>query len=114
MAWWMMAVFVMGALAATYQNPVWSGDFADPFVLLNKGNYYAYATSYHDAGADPSINIPSLMSEGGSLTDWKYMGDALPVLPPWAEANAGLTWAPAVLARNGTFKIGRASCRERV
>ena len=91
------------SLAATYQNPVWKEDFADPFILVDGGNYFAYATCYHNAGANVSINIPFLMSTDGSLTNWKYMGDALPQLPSWAAANAGLTWAPAVLANNGTY-----------
>jgi len=42
----MTVVFVAVASAArasSYQNPVYAGDFADPFVLPVDGAYYAYA-----------------------------------------------------------------------
>jgi len=41
-----MAIVVAVASAArasSYQNPVYAGDFADPFVLPVDGAYYAYA-----------------------------------------------------------------------
>ncbi|MDQ6615406.1 MAG: glycoside hydrolase family 43 protein [Actinomycetota bacterium] len=68
---------------------VYAGDFPDPFALLVDGTYYAYATN---AG---TINVQLLSSR--DLVSWTYLGDALPILPPWAEK--GNTWAPAVLAR---------------
>jgi hypothetical protein len=31
-------------MSLTYQNPVWPGYLADPFVLKTGGEYYAYGT----------------------------------------------------------------------
>ena len=45
--------------------------------------------------------MPVLASE--DLATWRTLGDALPQLPGWAQA--GHTWAPAVLARPGGFVL---------
>ena len=82
-----------------YTNPVFNQDFPDPFVLPVAGDgYYAYSTN--SAGRNIQvIHSPDLFT-------WERAGeegDALPVLPPWAEANASLTWAPSVLQRDNEF-----------
>jgi hypothetical protein len=64
-----------------------SADFPDPFVLRTRWNYIAYATNNRDG------NVP--MRRSPDLRQWSPAGDALPALPGWA--NAGGTWAPAVL-----------------
>jgi beta-xylosidase len=70
-------------------------DFADPFVLRDEGRYYAFAT-----GAN-GTNLRVARSE--NLTTWSLMGDPLPRLPSWA--THGLTWAPSVLRRDGTYVL---------
>jgi beta-xylosidase len=78
-----------------YRNPVYPGDFADPFVLRVDSTYYGYATN---AGG---WNVPMLRSD--DLVHWTPAGDALPVLPSWAEPSRRLTWAPSVLALGGRY-----------
>jgi beta-xylosidase len=72
-----------------YQNPVYPGDFADPYVLLAGISYYAYSTN------TGGLHVPLLQSN--DLVHWSPAGDALPVLPIWAETGRRLTWAPSVL-----------------
>ena len=73
-----------------YTNPVVAKDFPDPFVLRQGSTYYAFATN---AGGS---NIQAATST--DLANWTSLPDALPTLPAWAAKNAGLTWAPSVLA----------------
>lgn len=75
--------------------PVYPGDFPDPFVLLVGGTYYAYATN------SGPVNVQIMSSS--DLTTWRYLGDALPTLPGWAQT--GNTWAPSVLARDDGFVL---------
>jgi len=82
---------------AQYTNPVYAGDFPDPYVLLVGSVYYAYSTN---VGVR---NVPILRSS--DLVNWELIGDALPVLPAWAEAGRRLTWAPAVLASDGRYVL---------
>ena len=79
---------------ATYTNPVLASDFPDPFVLRSGSTYYAFATN---AG---TRNIQAASST--DLSHWTVRGDALPTLPAWAQANAGLTWAPSILPRGAS------------
>lgn len=77
-------------------RPVYSGDFPDPFVLtVADGRYYAYATQAGD------LNIQVM--ESADLSTWEHRGDALPELPSWA--GWGRTWAPAVLCRDGAYRL---------
>jgi beta-xylosidase len=99
------------------RNPVYAGDFADPYVLLVNSVYYAYATN------TGTSNVPMLRSP--DLVNWIPLGDAMPVLPSWAHAGKHLTWAPAVMRvldgylllytardyRSGLQCIGRAESR---
>ncbi len=70
-------------------------DFPDPFVLRAGDMYYAYSTN---SGAG---DIQVISSK--DLVTWQLVGNALPALPAWARA--GTTWAPSVLARNGSFVL---------
>jgi len=70
-------------------DPAYSGDFPDPFVLRADDRYYAYATQRG------RLAIQVMRSK--NLSDWSRPREALPELPSWADA--GHTWAPAVLAR---------------
>lgn len=85
------------AAGASYTNPVFAGDFPDPFVLREGDRYYAFATN------SGGKNVPVVTST--DLASWSELPDALPVLPAWARANASLTWAPAVLKRGGAFVL---------
>jgi beta-xylosidase len=72
---------------------VYDADFPDPFVLRTDSSYYAFATNV--AGS----NVQVLAST--DLRVWQTLVDAFPQLPGWAQA--GNTWAPAVLARPGGY-----------
>ena len=85
------------ATAPAYTNPVYPGDFADPFVLPSDSGYYAYATNLGSA------NVPTLRS--ADLVTWTPLGDALPSLPSWAESGRSLTWAPAVIRMEESFLL---------
>jgi arabinan endo-1,5-alpha-L-arabinosidase len=79
----------------TYRNPVWSGEFADPFVLKWQGEYYAYGTSR--IGGDGRI-FPVLHST--DFAQWTHIGNAL---EPLSGPVAMHYWAPEVAERNGKF-----------
>lgn len=75
---------------AVYDNPIFPGDFPDPFVLPVGDSYYAYSTNVGD------VNVPVVEFSADFATS-DPLGDALPALPLWAAWHQGLTWAPAVL-----------------
>lgn len=81
------------ALGLLVGTPVYDGDFADPYVLVDHGSYYAYATNTRGA------NLPVIRSEGGGTGE--YFGDAFPSLPAWS--SPGFVWAPAVLSHGGRY-----------
>jgi hypothetical protein len=70
-------------------------DFPDPFVLTVGNEYFAFATN------SAAGNIQIIRSS--DLTNWTTVGDALPHLPAWAEADA--TWGPSVLQRGDTWVL---------
>lgn len=74
-------------------TPVYDGDFADPYVLIDGGTNYVYATNTDDA------NLPVIVSAGGD--EGTYFGDAFPTLPDWT--TPGFVWAPAVYARGDGY-----------
>jgi beta-xylosidase len=80
-----------------YTNPVWPGEFADPFVLKWGGEYYAYGTSslLQDGRRFPVLHSPDLVH-------WQPLGNALEPLPHLPDGNY---WAPEVAARNGKFYL---------
>jgi beta-xylosidase len=69
-----------------FQNPVYDGNFADPFVLEVDGSYLAFATN------GPTGKIQTMRSN--DLVEWEQIGDALPQLPEWS--TPGKVWAPEV------------------
>src|SRR3954447_17420009 len=81
-----LAVPVAGPVG-TYRNPVLPSDFPDPFILDERGVYFAYATNANG----PNIQVVS----SPDLRHWQLYRHALPSLP--ARAVAGVTWAPSVL-----------------
>ena len=80
----------------TYHNPVYSEYFADPFVLLVDGVYYAYGTG-SGVLADGRA-FPVLRSR--DLVQWEALGGALE-LPGGAASS--MCWAPEVVERDGRF-----------
>ncbi len=78
----------------SYTNPVYADYFADPFVLLHEGRYYAYGTGDAVGGrVFPMLGSPDLVH-------WEALGGAL--VPPGAGAAF---WAPEVAARDGRFYL---------
>jgi beta-xylosidase len=82
-----------------YQNPVFSGNFPDPFILRVGDVYYGYATN--TITGDPHVQL----IRSTNLVDWERLGDALPQLPDWGAWNQDLTWAPSVLQRGDQFAL---------
>src|SRR3954451_24657007 len=91
----------------TFANPVYNGNFPDPFVLKDGDTYYAYATN----GDGKQVQTAT----SSDLAHWTLGPDALPqVAEKWGYNGA--TWAPEVMKIGKTFvlyytssqKIGRA------
>jgi len=77
----------------TYQNPVYTESFPDPFVLRHAGEYYAYATG-HDEGVFRILH-------SADLVNWTPKGHAMP-LP---ASPAMHYWAPEVTYSEGKFYL---------
>ena len=81
-------------LTLTYQNPIWPGYFADPFVFrASDGFYYAYGTG---PAADNGMRFPCLRSS--NLVDWEARPHSL--APVDGCVNY---WAPEVAEKDGRF-----------
>ncbi|MGA2836473.1 MAG: family 43 glycosylhydrolase [Acidimicrobiales bacterium] len=88
--------------ALRYGNPVFNGDFADPFALKTAQALYLFATDTTGSRYAPGANIPEIELTQSSAYEGYYVGDALPRLPSWTVR--GFQWAPAVWARpDGTY-----------
>lgn len=74
-------------------------DVPDPFILPLGDRYVAYSTNVAPAGR--MLNVPVLTS--ADLVSWSRVGDALPLLPGWAQP--GRTWAPSVRPARGGFVL---------
>ena len=82
--------------------PIFNGDFADPYALVDGDSVYAYATSTTASAYAPAAHIPVIAVTRATGFAGHYLGDALPTLPTWTVA--GYQWAPSVWARpDGTF-----------
>lgn len=87
-------------MTLSYQNPVWPGYVADPFVLKWQDQYYAYGTGSsrgdvveHDGQMFPVLQSPD-------LAHWAYVGGAL---EPLRSSPGAAYWAPEVAAHDGKF-----------
>jgi beta-xylosidase len=87
-------------MVVKYQNPLWPGYCADPFVLKWQNEYYAYGTgsSRGDVLEGDGRMFPVLHST--DLAHWNYVGGALAPLRPQTPAAR---WAPEVVVRDDTF-----------
>jgi Glycosyl hydrolases family 43 len=87
----------VAAARAEGEGP-YAGDFPDPHVVATPDGFLAFGTN------TPWAHVPVVRS--ADLATWTQVGDALPSLPPWAEAEGAWTWAPAVLDRgDGTWVL---------
>lgn len=75
--------------------PVLAEDFADPFVLLHDGTFYAYATNAQGNQANVQMASSTNLADWSLVRDGGKLHDAMPDLPGWARG--GFTWAPEVL-----------------
>ena len=80
-----------------YQNPVWPGYFADPFVLRVGNEYFAYGTGPADETGRP---FPVLHSQ--DLVHWQPRGGAL---MPLTDPPALAYWAPEVAEKKSLFYL---------
>ncbi len=83
------------ATTGTYQNPVISGDFADPSIIRVGNTYYAVGTSSEWGPAFPIYTSKDLVN-------WAYVGPVFTTLPVW---TMGSFWAPELVYRKGTFYV---------
>lgn len=83
-------------VALTVTGPVIHSDAPDPSILVVGHTYYAFITN---SGGN---NLP--VYESTDLVNWQLVGDAMPVLPSWAEV--GLSWSPSVnVAPGGGYQL---------
>ena len=76
--------------------PAFDRDFPDPSVITASHVYYAFAT--HTPWETPGHVFPVL--ESSDLTTWSYAADVFSAPPAWGRGD---WWAPAVVARGGTY-----------
>src|SRR4051812_33116097 len=89
-------------MAWTYQNPIWPGYFADPFVLRWRGEYFAYGTAEKLERDETGATWAFTILRSRNLQDWERAGHALPLA---AEAAAQAFWAPEVAEHGGRFYL---------
>lgn len=85
----------------TYQNPVWPGYFADPFVLRWNGEYFAYGTGEGLAQTTSGERRAFAILRSPDLVNWMPAGAALKLGSSSAPERA--YWAPEVAAEGGRF-----------
>ncbi|HET7465435.1 MAG TPA: family 43 glycosylhydrolase [Candidatus Dormibacteraeota bacterium] len=79
-------------------GPVFDRDFPDPTVMRVGKTYYAFATQ--TPWESPGHVFPILVST--DLARWTYTADVFAAAPAW---GLGDWWAPAPIARNGTYYV---------
>lgn len=87
-------------MALTYQNPVWPGYFADPFVLRAGDDYYAYGTAETLEVAPNGGTQAFKILRSRDLVRWEPAGAALRLAP--AESERAY-WAPEVAAADSRY-----------
>ena len=83
-----------------YQNPVWPGYFADPFVLRSAGDYFAYGTAETIERTSSGRARAFKILHSHDLVQWEPAGAALE-LSEREASNA--YWAPEVAEHHGRF-----------
>lgn len=83
-------------MSRRFDEPVWPGTMADPFVLRHDGCYWGYGTAPRDDKTGREFRV--LRSR--NLEDWESVGGAL---VPLEDASAQGYWAPEVIEHGGRF-----------
>jgi len=84
---------------ATYKNPVFEPDLADPTVIrASDGWFYAYGTENTWNDGVHHI-VPIIKSQ--NLVQWQFVADAFATRPHW-KSEGGI-WAPDVTYVNGKY-----------
>ncbi len=87
-------------MALHFNNPVWAGYFADPFVLRHGEVYYAYGTG-EPLGVSTDASRAFTILRSRDLAHWEPAGAALELTQP--DARERDYWAPEVAERDGVF-----------
>ncbi len=90
-------VFVGVASVSATSHDAARPDFADPFVLRDRGAWLAFATGAGRAHVQ--------VARSTDMRAWTQLGDALPMLGAWTDGRATFTWAPSVLRRDGGWVL---------
>ena len=90
----------MSLTSIAYQNPVWPGYFADPFVLRVGDDYYAYGTGSDVGNGRQSDGRMFPVLRSRDLVNWIHIGGAL---EPLSTDGTAPYWAPEIAERDGTF-----------
>lgn len=86
-----------------YRNPVWPHYFADPFVFLWGGNYFAYGTGEKPFVAHDGRTYAFQILQSKNLAQWQSTGGALEIN---AKSAPQAYWAPEVAVRGeGEFLL---------
>ena len=80
--------------------PVLEEDFADPFVMLDNGVFYAYATNNR---ANVQMATSTNLADWTMVKDGDKLHDAMPTMPAWTRE--GFTWAPEVIRIKDSFVL---------
>ena len=87
-----------------HDQPIYDGNFADPFALRTPNTLYIYASSSGPSRDNPAANVPVIGLARDNGFAGQFLGDALPTLPKWTVS--GFQWGPAVWARpDGTYVL---------
>lgn len=89
--------------AGRYRNPVLPANAADPSVIRAQDGYYYLYTSATHVGRDNSRQHIIPIWRSTDITNWRYVGDALPQRPQWATDDQ--IWAPDVHYFNGKYYL---------
>jgi beta-xylosidase len=82
---------------ATLQNPVFTTNFPDPFILEVDDTYYAYSTNASGR------NVPLYTST--DLVEWEFVRDVMPALGRWVNISRPNVWAPEVIEIDGQYLL---------
>lgn len=84
---------------ATYANPVFEPDLADPTLIrAEDGWFYAYGTE----NTWPEGHRVTPIIKSKDLVNWQYVGQAFTVKPNW---KPGYIWAPSIHRLDGLYYL---------
>ena len=85
-----------------HDQPIYDGNFADPFGLRTPNVLYIYASSSGPSQYHSGANVPVIGLARNKGFAGQFLGDALPTVPHWTVP--AFQWGPAVWARpDGTY-----------